>query len=263
MPPAPKRVCTFPGCTTLTLTGRCEKHRDVGTGSFADASRGTRQERGYGNRWDKLRIQVLERDQYLCQVCLKLGFTSAAEQVDHIVPKAHGGDDAPENLQAICRHCHRIKTAFESGGRSGSSMPDWLPPPLIKVRVVCGPPGSGKTEYVRAHAGAGDLVLDLPALAAELTGKPLFDATREELARALYVRNSLLGALGKPGMKWERAWLVVTAGTPRERDFWAERYGPVTVMPVNKQACIQRIRLDPERPLHAKEMAIRAVEEWS
>ena len=35
------------------------------------------------------------------------------ELVDHIKPKALGGSDSFDNLQAICKHCHREKTAQE------------------------------------------------------------------------------------------------------------------------------------------------------
>lgn len=37
-----------------------------------------------------------------------------AVAVDHIVPKAEGGNDDPENLQAICKRCHKLKTEMES-----------------------------------------------------------------------------------------------------------------------------------------------------
>ena len=37
-----------------------------------------------------------------------------AVAVDHIVPKAEGGTDADENLQAICKACHKLKTENES-----------------------------------------------------------------------------------------------------------------------------------------------------
>lgn len=52
---------------------------------------------------------MLERDDYRCYECGQDGCT----QVDHIVPKALDGTDDPENLAAICKHCHDAKTRRE------------------------------------------------------------------------------------------------------------------------------------------------------
>ena len=38
---------------------------------------------------------------------------TAAKEVDHILAKANGGTDDPNNLQSICVACHREKTAKE------------------------------------------------------------------------------------------------------------------------------------------------------
>lgn len=86
-----------------------------------DRIRGTQKERGYGKEWKKLRRHIMDRDDRLCQPCLAEGRLSPASQVDHIVPKAEGGSDSDDNLQAICLPCHRYKTAHEGlrarGGR--------------------------------------------------------------------------------------------------------------------------------------------------
>lgn len=81
-----------------------------------DAIRGSRHQRGYGWDWEKTVKRILDRDENLCQPCLKAGRTSLGNQVDHIVPKAQGGGDNDENLQAICTACHRVKTQRESRG---------------------------------------------------------------------------------------------------------------------------------------------------
>lgn len=59
---------------------------------------------------------ILRRDQYLCQPCKKYGFLTTANEVDHIIPKAQGGTDNPEQLQAICKVCHKAKTQAEAAG---------------------------------------------------------------------------------------------------------------------------------------------------
>ena len=73
-------------------------------------SRRSRHERGYGTAWDKLRIVILRRDKYLCQPCVRDGYTTTAQEVDHIIPKAKGGTDDEDNLQSICTPCHKHKT---------------------------------------------------------------------------------------------------------------------------------------------------------
>ena len=76
----------------------------------------SRHKRGYGSNWDKIRLLVLQRDKGLCQCgdCKGIKLTLATE-VDHIIPKSKGGTDDLENLQAINRECHKLKTAQEQG----------------------------------------------------------------------------------------------------------------------------------------------------
>jgi len=84
---------------------------------WAERRRGTRHERGYGNAWDRLRLQVLKRDLYLCQCdeCAKTDRVRTASEVDHILPKVNGGTDEMSNLQAIHPECHKAKTIKDEG----------------------------------------------------------------------------------------------------------------------------------------------------
>lgn len=110
------------GCGKLVSdgSGYCQDHQaDRKLGTFADPSRGTRQQRGYGAAWDKRRARILTRDCGLCQPCLKAGRVTAARQVDHILAKSAGGGEEDSNLQAICTACHQAKTATESSAARG------------------------------------------------------------------------------------------------------------------------------------------------
>ncbi|MES0444966.1 MAG: HNH endonuclease signature motif containing protein [Desulfobacterales bacterium] len=78
-----------------------------------DKERGDRHKRGYGASWTKTRIRILKRDSYLCQPCLSNDRYAPGTQVDHIIPKAKGGSNDDDNLQAICNECHKTKTANE------------------------------------------------------------------------------------------------------------------------------------------------------
>jgi 5-methylcytosine-specific restriction protein A len=80
-------------------------------------TRESRHARGYGTAWDKLRGQIMRRDNGLCQACLRKGRVAAGNEVDPITPKAKGGSDDPSNLEVICKPCHVDKTAREMGRR--------------------------------------------------------------------------------------------------------------------------------------------------
>ena len=81
-----------------------------------DTVRGSRQARGYGAEWERLRAEVMRRDERLCQPCLKAGRVTPGTECDHIVPKSQGGKDELSNLQSICSTCHRAKTSQETRG---------------------------------------------------------------------------------------------------------------------------------------------------
>ena len=112
----PSRPCRKPGCGSLCRdgTGYCLAHADQATG-WNRGDRGTAEERGYGSAWRAVRKQAMRRDKALCQPCKAIGRYTPASEVDHIVPKSHGGDDRLANLQCICAACHSAKTVRERG----------------------------------------------------------------------------------------------------------------------------------------------------
>jgi 5-methylcytosine-specific restriction protein A len=86
-----------------------------------DAVRGSRQQRGYGAAWERLRKEIIDRDEGLCQECLRNGRVTLGTQVDHVTPKSQGGTDSPMNLELKCEPCHATKTARESQGGRGQA----------------------------------------------------------------------------------------------------------------------------------------------
>jgi 5-methylcytosine-specific restriction protein A len=77
-----------------------------------DQARGSAAARGYGRRWQKLRLMVLaERP-----VCEAHGCGQLATDVDHIIAKAKGGTDDRDNLRSLCHSCHSRKTGREDRG---------------------------------------------------------------------------------------------------------------------------------------------------
>lgn len=109
----------------MTSGSYCTKHQRAAPGSFADERRGSRHDRGYGSKWDRIRERILQRDAGLCQQCLREGRIhhvagkKFAAHVDHIKPKSQGGSDDDSNLETLCRSCHQDKTDREKNARRG------------------------------------------------------------------------------------------------------------------------------------------------
>ena len=62
------------------------------------------------SRWERLRLEILDRDGYRCKACGKAGKL----EVDHVVPMWQGGEKwDPANLQTLCVGCHIAKTRGE------------------------------------------------------------------------------------------------------------------------------------------------------
>lgn len=79
---------------------------------WSATTRGTRQQRGYGADWERIRARILKAEP-LCRQCRKDGRAVVATTVDHIRPKHKGGGDEDSNLQPLCKPCHKAKTALE------------------------------------------------------------------------------------------------------------------------------------------------------
>lgn len=57
-----------------------------------------------------LRKQIMERDNFTCQICGRYMPGGFGIEIDHIVPVAKGGLTTPDNLQVLCTRCNRRKS---------------------------------------------------------------------------------------------------------------------------------------------------------
>jgi ATP adenylyltransferase len=55
-----------------------------------------------------LRYEVLKRAKFHCDLC-GIPADEKALEIDHILPRNHGGTDEPSNLQALCYSCNSMK----------------------------------------------------------------------------------------------------------------------------------------------------------
>ena len=61
---------------------------------------------GTTTEWRKIRGVVFRT---MGDVCVKCG--DKATEVDHVIELANGGTDELDNLQPLCKECHKVKTA--------------------------------------------------------------------------------------------------------------------------------------------------------
>lgn len=158
--------------------------------------------RKYPKSWDRLSTAT-RLEEPLCRMCLALGKSTPADCVDHIVPKAEGGSiHDPSNLQPLCRRHHDQKTVRDNARGIGRG------PYASTIRVVTGPPGSGKSTFVRERRAPGDLVFDWDSVASTLFDVPCWGSQREHAEVLRRVRAAILAAAAE-GWVGGTTWVIL------------------------------------------------------
>jgi len=126
-------------------------------------------------------------------------------------------------------------------GRERMARPD--------VTLVCGPAGSGKTTYVLDHMTQGDVVVDVDALYAALTGQDGHYHHEHLTGFILSVRDAIYGLLLRASKADVPAvWIVSTLPDRIERERVAARFNAkVIVFNLSTDACLDRIAHDASR----------------
>lgn len=57
-----------------------------------------------------LALKILARDGYCCQYCGRKGSAKVRLEIDHVIPRAWGGTNAPTNLVTSCSRCNNEKS---------------------------------------------------------------------------------------------------------------------------------------------------------
>ena len=77
------------------------------------------------------------------------------------------------------------------------------------ITVVCGPPGSGKTTYVREHKRRGDVVWDQDVMMAALCDLPLGEKQDDCIKPLLAMRDGLVSELARHPLV-RNVWIIVS-----------------------------------------------------
>lgn len=110
--------------------------------------------------WKKIRIVILNRDGWKCQLCgvaLRDGTRQKRgnAQVDHIVPRVQGGRTVDENLRALCGTCNARKGLIEgaTSAQNGSPAVLSVTDPYAAAGLPTVPPKPGNDQYCKIHQG--------------------------------------------------------------------------------------------------------------
>ena len=102
--------------------------------------------RGNTTKRESLRAQAFRLYGKTCNYCGEIG-----NEVDHVIELAAGGDNSIENLQVLCKDCHKKKTSAYNSKRmkahtgtggvfSSRFAPATLPWQSLSLKVVSAPP---------------------------------------------------------------------------------------------------------------------------
>jgi hypothetical protein len=143
------------------------------------------------------------------------------------------------------------------------AVPDDLPRSRIPLTIVCGAPASGKSYLVEREARPGDIVIDLDQIFAHLGRGHGHSASRGFLEEALDRRNAMLRDLARPSAA-PRAWFIVCASDPAERDHWATMLGgEIRLVLTPLEECVRRIKADSGRRQRRSAQIAAAVKWWA
>lgn len=240
----PKRPCAVPMCPNLTTEKYCEQHAHKAQEEKAERQRFydkyIRDEKAsefyHSKEWQAIRLRALERDFYLCQPCLRERRITKADMVHHIVPIKQDWSRRLDlsNLESICISCHNKIHGNQQ-------------PAITPVTLVCGPPGSGKTTYVKERMQPGDLVVDMDAIYSALSGLPWYNKPPELLPFVAAARDAVIERLQRPS-NVRHAWVIATAPKKAEREELRRKLqAEVIILDVSAEECKRRIRQDLRR----------------
>lgn len=148
-------------------------------------------------RWRQF-SQSFRASNPICKKCKEGGRVEPATHTAHILSPVRGGEPYDvENLIALCRsHYHKKKEAEKH-----------IRP--TEIIVVSGPPGSGKTTWVRERIQPGEMVFDMDAIYQAITFQPEHVKSEEVKGLVFQIRDKVYEWIRLPN-KVTRAYIITT-----------------------------------------------------
>jgi len=131
------------------------------------------------------------------------------------------------------------------------------------ITIICGPPGSGKSTYVREHYLTGDVVIDMDVIALALTTPDVEPYTYSDLVRqvAFYARQAAVKEALKLGQSNRsiNIWIIHTDPGPNQVSMYKVLGGKVIWLDPGIDICIDRMK---ERPARSAKIAEKVIREY-
>lgn len=225
----------------------------------------------HSKEWKRIREIVFQRDNGLCQKCLKEKDEEVpGDEVHHLIWLRPTNINNPnitmnmDNLVLLCRDCHMQIHKASTHKKEGLNMVNngvYIDNngeiKKQKVYIVHGAPGSGKTTFVKNNMEAGDLVVDL-----DLIKQSISMCSKTESPDNLYevaesIREMLYKMIESKQINAKTIWVVSMLPTRKQRRELSRRLDAELIhMDADIETCIDRVLNDDERLDKEKQMKL-------
>lgn len=159
-----------------------------------------------------------------------------------------------ENLQLLCKHCHfeehkkSIMESFrymkrERVTNNGLWFDECGQVHMREVKIVYGPPRSGKTSYVNRHRNTGDFILDVDAIISALLGEDTRRIHNNALYLALDIRDMVFEKIraNDGNIDCKTVWIIGGFPEKDKRELLAQELGAELIyMDEAYETCLSR-----------------------
>ena len=259
MPSKPPSPCLHPGCRALVPDGAyCDAHRRQRSTAYAEASRRNTVAAQKDDarlalasrirdsaEWQRAR-EVFRAQNPLC--CDPFNFhgtqtPSLTKEVHHVIPLIERPDLAldPDNLRPLCLACHHKVEGMERSGKRSQYLfrrQATVEKPQAAITVVYGPPGSGKTTWVKQNAKHGDLIVDFDALFVALSGRASHDKPSNLFPFVIAARLAVEAQLAT--YPTQRAFVIYSLLTNEVRKRYEDAGAEIRLVYADKETCARR-----------------------
>ena len=127
------------------------------------------------------------------------------------------------------------------------------------VKVIWGPPASGKSTYVRERKGDNDLIFDFDFLMEDLSGLDIYDRNDSLIEYLVNFRSLIIDRLNTES-RLDTAWLIVSYPSDELREKLDALGAEYVLMDTDQETCRQRIIDDDLRKDKAE--WLKVLDEW-